>query len=317
MTPHGLLGSDPQRRRYDSLLDMIGDADAPTPLVALTRVAPPSSTLYAKLEWMNPFGSVKDRTARWLLESMERRGELAGKTIVEPTSGNTGIAIAGIARLLGHPAIVVVPHTMPHEKTVLIEALGAQVVRTLPESPMHPMDAAIEIAEQLVAESPELYVMPNQYANLDNPRAHYETTGPEIWAQTGGRIDYLFAGFGTTGTITGAGRYLRERNPDIRIVAIEPVAGHHISGLKNLEETSVPGVLDRSVIDDVVHVDDDETAAMTRRLHAEEVLLAGASSAAVVAGATKWLASNGAEGIGVAVLPDSSQKAIGYLQSVL
>jgi cysteine synthase len=177
------------------------------------------------------------------------------------------------------------------------------------------MDVAMDLAERMIAENPDAYLMPNQYDNPDNVRAHYESTGPEIWAQTEGTVRYFFAGFGTTGTVTGVGRFLKERDPDIRVIAVEPVPGHHISGLKNLEETCVPGILDRSVIDEVVYVDDEQTAEIARRLHCEEALFAGSSGAAIVAGALRFL--EGRSGTAVAVIPDSSQKAVSYLQQVL
>jgi cysteinyl-tRNA synthetase len=314
-----VLGKDSLLKRYDDIRDMIGDPDSPTPLVALPRMLPADSeaSLYAKLEWMNPFGSVKDRAAKWMLEAMERRGELAGKTILEPTSGNTGIALAAMASLMGHPMVATVPRSMPFEKTVLMRALGAEVQPT-PEGGVpgrHPMDVAMDMAEQTIEDSPGVYVMPNQYDNPDNVQAHYESTGPEVWAQTEGRIRYFFAGFGTTGTVTGVGRFLKERDPSIRIVAIEPVPGHKISGLKNLEETCVPGILDRSVIDDVLYVDDDEARKVARKLHREEALLVGSSGAAIIAGALRYL--EGRAGVAVAIAPDSSQKAISYLAEVL
>ena len=311
------LGKDSRLKRYASLAEMIGDAENPTPLVALSRVVPEGGAqLFVKLEWMNPFGSVKDRPAKWMLEAMEERGELEGKTVLEPTSGNTGIALAAMAQLLGHPMRVTVPRSMPVEKSVLLKALGAEVVPTpeIAEPGRHPMDVAMDMAEQMIASS-DTYVMPNQYDNPDNVRAHYETTGPEIWAQTEGRVRYFFGGFGTCGTVTGVGRFLKEQDPDIKIVAIEPVRGHHISGLKNLEETCVPGILDRSVIDEVVFVDDAETREAALRLHREEALLAGSSAAAVIAGALRYL--KGREGVAVAIAPDSSQKAVSYLTEMI
>ncbi len=298
---------------------MVGDVDNPTPMVALRRVAPHDGvTLYAKLEWMNPFGSVKDRAAKWMLESMEERGELDGRTIIEATSGNTGIALAAIAALMGRPMVAAVPASMPAEKAVLLDALGAEVVPTPPASATgrHPMDVAMDMARTMMVHDPSL-VMPNQYDNADNVRAHYESTGPEIWAQTEGRVRYFFAGMGTTGTVTGVGRFLKEQDPSIRVIAIEPVPGHHISGLKNLEETSVPGILDRTVIDEIVYVDDAETRAVALRLHREEALMAGSSGAAVVAGALRWLEENDAHGVAVTITPDSSQKAISFLDEVL
>ncbi|HEY3317104.1 MAG TPA: cysteine synthase family protein [Coriobacteriia bacterium] len=296
---------------------MIGDIESPTPIVALRRLVPdPGLTLYAKLEWMNPFGSVKDRAAKWMLEGLEERGELGERAIVEPTSGNTGIALAAIAALMGKRMIATVPWDLSVEKNVLLRMLGAEVVRTPQpgEGEAHPMDTAIAMARALAGSS-DGFVMPDQYDNPDNVRAHYETTGPEIWKQTLGEVRYVFAGFGTTGTITGVGRFLKEQDPQVRVVAIEPVRGHHISGLKNLEETAVPGILDRSVIDEVVSVDDDQTRAMIRRVCSEEALMVGPSSAAILAGALRYL--KGREGVAVAVSPDSGQKAISYLAEVL
>jgi cysteine synthase len=308
------LGNDSRLKRYDDLRDMIGDVENRTPLVRLRRLAPAGVDLYVKLEWMNPFGSVKDRTAKWMLEGMERRGELGDRTIVEPTSGNTGIALAAMAGLMGKRMAVTVPWDLSPEKDALLRILGAEVICTPRQGERHPMDVAIDMAEEMVASSDE-YVMPNQYGNPDNVRAHYESTGPEIWEQTAGQVRYYFAGFGTTGTVVGAGRFLKERDPSVRIVAIEPVPGHHISGLKNLEETAVPGILDRSVIDEVVHVDDDDTREMMRRAYASESLIIGPSSAAILAGALRYLA--GREGVAVAISPDSGQKACSYLAQIM
>lgn len=311
------LGRDSRLRRYENLAEMIGDAENPTPLLGLHHVRPDGdAALYVKLEWMSPFGSVKDRTARWMLDALESRGELEGKTVLEATSGNTGIALAGISALMGHPMAVTVPYTMPPEKAVLLEALGAELLLTpaQDESGRHPMDIAFDMAEEMRA-SRDTYVVPNQYDNPDNSRAHYESTGPEIWRQTEGRIDYFFAGYGTCGTLTGAGRYLKEQNPGVRVIAIEPVEGHHITGLKNLTETRVPGILDRDVIDEVVTVDDEQTREMALRLHREESLFAGPSACAIIAGAVHYL--GGREGIGVAIAPDSSMKAIGWLREIL
>jgi cysteine synthase len=310
------LGKNSRLRRYDDLRDMIGDTENPTPIVAMRRLAPEGVTLYVKLEWMNPFGSIKDRTAKWMLEGIERRDELGDRAILEPTSGNTGIALAALATLMGRRMVATVPKDLSPEKDALLRILGAEVLRTPDQcdSDKHPMDLAIDMAKQMLAESDE-FVMPDQYDNPDNVRGHYEGTGPEIWEQTEGGIRYFFAGFGTTGTITGVGRFLKEKDPSIRVVAIEPVPGHHISGLKNLQETSVPGVLDRSVIDEVVYVDDDDAREMMRRAYGEEALMIGPSSAAILAGALRYL--QGKEGIAVAVSPDSGQKACSYLAQIM
>lgn len=312
------LRTDARLRRYDNLAEMIGDPENPTPLVRLHRVAPAGDAeLYVKLEWLNPFGSIKDRTAKWLLEGMQRRGELDGRTIVEPTSGNAGIALAAMSVLLGNQMVATVPGTMPAEKSVLMRALGAEVSPTPAASDdgRHPMDLAIDTAHAIVDADPGHYAMPNQYENADNIAAHRESTGPEIWSQTEGLVRYFFAGFGTCGTLTGVGGCLKALDPNVRVIAIEPTRGHRISGLKNLEETSVPGILDRSCIDEVVVVDDDEAREVARRLHAEEALFAGPSSAAIIAGALRYL--RGRSGVAVAIAPDSSMKAIGYLNEML
>jgi cysteine synthase len=253
-----------------------------------------------------------------MLAGMAERGELDGKTVLEPTSGNTGIALAALCALEGRPMTAVVPRSMPAEKSVLLRAFGATVVPTPADAPAgrHPMDVAMDVAREMLAAN-ERYVMPNQYDNPDNAKAHYESTGPEIWAQTGGALRYFFAGIGTGGTVSGVGRFLKERDPSIRVIGIEPVPGHHISGLKNLAETAVPAILDRSVIDEIVYVDDAQALECARLLHAEEALLGGSSTAACVAGALRWLREHDASGVAVAIAPDSSQKATSYLQQAL
>ncbi len=310
------LGNDSHLRRYEHLEDMIGDTASPTPIVALRSLPPAPVTLYVKLEWVNPFGSVKDRCAKWMLEALEARGALGDRTIVEATSGNTGIALAAMATLMGKRMTATAPHDLSAEKGALLRAFGAEVVYTPQEAAaeQHPMDTAFDMAEEMLASS-DTFVMPNQYDNPDNVRAHYETTGPEIWAQTEGQVRYFFAGFGTCGTLVGTGRYLKERNPNVVVVGIEPVPGHRISGLKNLTETSVPANLDRSVLDEVVAVDDEMARETMRRLYGEEALMVGPSAAAIIAGALEWL--RGRSGIAVAIAPDSGQKAATYLEDVM
>jgi len=244
---------------------------------------------------------------------------LGDKTVIEATSGNTGIALAAIAQLMGAQMVATAPHVLSPEKTALLRAFGADV-RLTPaddDSGMHPMDVAFAMAERIMAEEPGRYVMPNQYDNPDNPRAHYESTAPEIWAQTEGTIRYFFAGFGTCGTVVGTGRFLKEHDPSIQIVGIEPVKGHHISGLKNMEETNVPGNLDMSVIDEIVWVDDEMTDETARRLYREEAIMVGPSAAAIAAGALTYLSQPGRAGIAVAIAPDSGQKAATYLNQIL
>jgi cysteine synthase A/cysteine synthase B len=233
------LGSDPRVRRYEDVRELIANPENPTPLVRLRRVVPEGPfQLFLKLEWMNPFGSIKDRTAKFLLEGLVERGEIGGKELVEPTSGNTGIALAALAAIMGHRLTVTIPDGVPEEKKVLLRMLGAEVWGTPDDlCPIdHPKDGAIALAHSLLRSEANAgrYVMPNQYENPDNVRAHYETTGPEIWRQTDGEVRYFFAGYGTCGTISGVGRFLKERNPGVQVIAIEPQKGHRLPGLKNL-----------------------------------------------------------------------------------
>lgn len=317
---HDGLGDDSKLARYDDILDMCGDTDHPTPIVRVNRMLENDAvTLYVKCDWVNPFGSIKDRTAKWLLKGLAERGMLEGRTIVEATSGNTGIALAAICSQLGISMIATAPHVLSPEKTALLRAFGAEVRLTDPadSSGLHPMDIAFRLAQQIVDSDPERYVMPNQYDNADNARAHFESTGPEIWEQTGGSIRYFFAGLGTCGTMVGTSRFLKERDPSIRCIAIEPVKGHHISGLKNMEETAVPANLDMSVIDEIVWVDDEMTDECARRMYREEALMVGPSAAAIAAGAMKYLGDQQRRGVAVCIAPDSGQKAASYLNEIL
>ncbi len=303
------LGASAPRRRYADVRELIASPQDPTPLVRLNRVVPAGVEAYLKLEWMNPFGSIKDRTAKYLLEGMRARGELEGRELVEATSGNTGIALAALAALEGIRLTVTIPSGVPEEKLVLLRMLGATVMPTPDDlCPVdNPRDGAIALA-RAVAESPAhrgRYAMPNQYANPDNVRAHYETTGPEIWEQTEGRVRVFVAGYGTCGTITGVGKFLKERDPGIRVVAVEPQKGHRLPGLKNLQEAKAPAILDPKVIDDVVRVDDEPAYAMAKRLFREEGLIVGPSTGAIA----HAIASLGADdGPVVGVSPDGGQK---------
>jgi len=314
------LGSDPRLRRYEDVRELIANPENPTPLVRLRRVVPEGSLqLFLKLEWMNPFGSIKDRTAKFLLEGLAERGEIGGKELVEPTSGNTGIALAALAAIMGHKLTVTIPDGVPEEKKVLLRMLGAEVWATPDDlCPIdHPRDGAIALAHSLLRSEANAgkYVMPNQYDNPDNVRAHYQTTGPEIWTQTEGEIRYFFAGYGTCGTISGVGRYLKQRNCGVQVIAIEPQKGHRLPGLKNLEESKPPSILDRSVIDRVVRVEDGPAYAMTKRLYREEGLLVGPSTGAIVHAAVEM--AHDLEGVAVAVSPDSGFKYTSYFAAVL
>lgn len=314
------LAASPARRRYHDIRDLIASRDNPTPLVRVSRVVPQNTfELYLKLEWFNPFGSIKDRAALYLLRGMEERGELEGKQLVEATSGNTGIALAALAGLMGKRISVTIPDAVPEEKKVLLRMLGAEVWPTPDDlCPVdHPKDGAIALARSFVTGEATRgqYAMPNQYENPDNVRAHYETTGPEIWDQTEGQIDYFFAGLGTCGTVVGVAQYLKERNPGVQVIAIEPQKGHRLPGLKNMEECKEPGILDRSVIDDMVRVDDEPAYAMTKRLFREEGLIVGPSTGAIVHAAAEFARDH--EGLAVAISPDSGFKYASFFSDVL
>lgn len=309
------LGSRPESRRYEDIRELLPGVDNPTPLVRVAR-ATPDLSLYLKLEWLNPFGSIKDRTAAYLLAGLEDRGELDGKEIVEPSSGNTAIALAALAALAGTRLTVTIPDGVPREKQILLRMLGAEVWPTPDDlCPVdNPKDGAIALARSLAAiDGGNRYSMPNQYANPDNVRAHYETTGPEIWRQTDGRIRYFLAGYGTCGTITGVGRFLKEQDPSIGVIAVEPQKGHRLPGLKSFAEASEPEILDRSVIDHVIRVDDEPAYETTKRLFRTEGLMVGPSTGAIVAAAEEFAP----DGIAVGVSPDSGLKYTSYFEEIL
>ncbi len=314
------LKSEPSLRRYEDVVELIGGPANPTPLVRAGRIVPMEDfQLYLKLEWFNPFGSIKDRTVLYLLRGLERRGQFDGKKLVEPTSGNTGIALAALAARMGKQLTVTIPDAVPEEKKLLLRMLGAEVWPTPDDlCPIdHPKDGAIALAHSFVKSDAmkDQYVMPNQYENPDNVAAHYETTGPEIWQQTEGQIRYFFAGYGTCGTISGVGRYLKEQNPDVQVIAIEPQKGHRLPGLKNLEESKPPSILDRSVVDQVARVDDEPAYAMTKRLFREEGLIVGPSTGAIVHAAAQFAEKH--QGLAVAISPDSGFKYASFFEDIL
>lgn len=315
---HRRLASNPSRRRYDDMRELIASPENPTPLVRLNRVVAPTAAAYLKLEWFSPFGSIKDRTARAMLEGMRDRGELDGRELVEPTSGNTGIALAALAALAGLRLTVTIPSGVPEEKLVMLRMLGATVLPTPDElCPVdNPRDGAIALARAIV-ESPAhagRYAMPNQYANPDNVRAHYETTGPEIWEQTEGQVRTFVAGYGTCGTISGVGRFLKERDRSIRVVAVEPQRGHRLPGLKNFQESKPPAILDRAVIDDVIRVPDEPAYAMAKRLFREEGLIVGPSTGAIVEAMRQLDAT---AGLTVGISPDGGFKYASFYRDIL
>ncbi len=314
------LASDPALRRYDDVRELIGSPANPTPMVKINRLVPAGAyQLYLKLEWFNPFGSIKDRPALYMLRGMQQRGELDGKELVEASSGNTGIALAAVAALMGKKLTVTIPDGVPEEKKLLLRMLGAEVWPTPDDlCPIdHPKDGAIALAHSFVRgeATKGQFAMPYQYENPDNVKAHYENTGPEIWNQTEGQVKYFFAGFGTCGTLTGVGRYLKQQGPNVKVIAVEPQKGHKLPGMKNLEESRPPGILDRSVIDEVVRIDDEPAYEMTKRLFREEGLMVGPTTGAIVHAAVEFGKQN--EGLAVAISPDSGLKYTSYFADIL
>ncbi len=291
------------KRPVPGVLESIGN----TPLVELRKVRPEKGArILAKLEGNNPGGSVKDRPALWMIQRAEQSGRLVpGKVILEPTSGNTGIGLAMVGACKGYRVKLTLPECVSMERRQILLAYGAELVLT----PAHERtDGAIRAAMRIFDEAPERYFMPNQFANPDNWLSHYETTGPEILAQTGGEISAFVAGMGTTGTLMGVERRLRERNPNIRIVGVEPVEGHAIQGLKNMRESIVPEIYDRRRLDEVLVVDDRSAFAMANRLALEEGLFVGMSSGAALCGAMRVAADLSAGDTVVVLFPDRGDR---------
>jgi cysteine synthase B len=291
-----------------NLLEAIGN----TPLIELMNVrVKPGVHLLCKLEGCNPGGSVKDRPALSMIAKAEARGDLTpGKVILEPTSGNTGIAIAMIGAAKGYRVRLCMPECASAERVQILRGLGAELSLTPAKAGI---DGAIHEAHRLLEAGPERYYMPNQYENPDNVLAHVETTGPEIWEQTAGAVDYFVAGMGTTGTLMGTGRYLKSVKPAVRIVGVEPVMGHAIQGLKNMTESMVPGVFAAGELDDRRLVDDDEAFDATRMLARTEGLFVGSSAGAAVAVALE-IAAEIDEGTIVVLLPDRGDRYLSTMQ---
>ncbi|MCL6641215.1 MAG: cysteine synthase family protein [Candidatus Rokubacteria bacterium] len=290
--------------RHDDVLGLIGD----TPLVGVHALSPnPGVRIWAKLEGQNPGGSSKDRIALKMVETAERDGRLRpGATILEPSSGNTGIGLALVAKLRGYGLRVVMPENVSVERRQLLEIFGAQVTLSPGEEGSN---GAIRLAEKIAAEEPS-YVMLFQYGNPANPAAHYEHTGPEILRDCP-EVDVFVAGLGTSGTLMGAGRYLKEHKPGVKVVAVEPPAGELVQGLRNLDDGFVPPIFDPGVLDRKFIVRPRESVECTRRLLDECGVFAGISSGAAVAGALK-MAATMESGTIVVLLPDGGWK---YLSS--
>jgi S-sulfo-L-cysteine synthase (O-acetyl-L-serine-dependent) len=291
-----------------SILSAIGN----TPIIELVNVTKDLPVkVFAKLEGCNPGGSIKDRPAFYMIRSAEESGDLThDKTILEPTSGNTGIALAVIAAAKRYKITLFMPECVSSERRIILEALGAEVLLTPAKEGT---DGAIRRAHQLFDAEPGRYFMPNQYDNPSNVLAHYETTGPEIWEQTRGTVDVFVAGMGTGGTLMGTGKFLKEKKPQCRIVGVEPTLGHAIQGLKNMHESIVPKIYNPDELDEKIVVEDGEAFEMTRLLAQEEGVFVGLSSGAAVAGALR-IAADMSEGAIVAILPDRGDRYLSVMQ---
>ncbi|MBQ4332580.1 MAG: cysteine synthase A [Clostridia bacterium] len=297
-----------------SITDLIGG----TPLLALSRLCP-SACVLAKLEGFNPAGSAKDRVAAAMIGAAEQQGLLCpGATIIEPTSGNTGIGLAAVAAVKGYKVILTMPDTMSEERRRLLRAYGAELVLT---PGAEGMNGAIRKAQELAAAIPGSFI-PDQFANSANPAAHYAATGPEIWADTDGDVDIFVAGVGTGGTITGVGRYLKAQKPAVRVVAVEPAgspvlsggeAGSH--GLQGIGAGFIPAALDTAIYDDILPITEEAAYAAARNLARKEGILCGISGGAAVAAALELAARPENEGKTIVVLlPDAGDR---YLSTPL
>ena len=309
---------------HKTILDVIGN----TPLVRLNKVSQGlKPTIFAKLENLNPGGSVKDRIGIAMVERAEQKGLLRpGGTIIEPTSGNTGIGLAMVAAVKGYKMIFVMPDKMSEEKRSILRAYGAKVVVTPTNVPPESAEHYTKVAERLAKETPHSY-MPNQYENRANPDAHYRTTGPEIWGQTGGKVDVLVCGMGTGGTITGIGRFLKEKKKNLKVVGADPEGsifypryhGHkeepHQYKVEGIGEDFMPGTMDLSIVDDIVQVSDRDAFRMARRLAQEEGILVGGSGGTAVHAAVKVAERLPEDKTIVTLLPDTGRNYLSKLFS--
>jgi cysteine synthase B len=295
-------------RVYENVFEMLPSEQNPTPLVRINRLNKAAGfPLYAKLEWMNPFGSVKDRAAWALLRDLEERKEIGnGRGIVEPTSGNTGISLAALARARGYHLRAVVPNKVPLEKKILLKIAGADLDVISDELCPAPGlgEGSINLAKTHARAQSHKYAMPNQYENEKNVEAHFRTTGPEIWRQTEGRITHLFVSLGTCGTVTGTSKFLREKNPKLQVIAVQPTEGHDVPGLRNVAQLGSCKLFDSSLIDDILEIEFKQAYTRALELCQNEGLLAGPSSGLILDGALEVVARD-KKGFGVMIFPDN------------
>jgi S-sulfo-L-cysteine synthase (O-acetyl-L-serine-dependent) len=284
------------------ILEAIGN----TPMVQLVHQdINPAVKIYAKLEGNNPGGSIKDRPAYYMIKKAEESGTLTpGQTIVEPTSGNTGIAIAMIAAVKGYKVKLFMPESVSVERQLILKAFGAEVVLTPAKEAT---DGAIRRAHAALKAEPGKYFMPNQFDNPNNLLSHYETTGPEIFRQSGGHVDFFVAAMGTSGTLIGTGSYLKEKIPGLKIIGVEPTIGNKLQGLKNMKESIVPKIYNEKALDEKITVEDEDAFENTRMLASKEGVFCGMSSGAAMAGALK-VAAGMKKGVIVTILADRGDR---------
>jgi cysteine synthase B len=292
----------PHAKIANNIIELIGN----TPMVKINKLNPNKNVnIYAKLEGFNPTGSIKDRIAIKMIEQAEAEGKLKkGMTIIEPTSGNTGIGLAMIGVVKGYNVEIVMSSAVSVERVKMIQALGGKA--TLTDAKLG-TDGAIIKARELVKKYPNKYFMPDQFSNKYNKITHYRTTADEIWKQTGGMIDYFVSAIGTSGTIMGIGKYLKEKNPNIKIVCAEPVKGHYIQGLKNMEEALVPSIYNPEKIDIKIMVESEDAFEISRQIAKKEGVLVGMSSGAAMLAAIE-VAKKIKSGNIVVIFPDRGEK---------
>jgi cysteine synthase len=291
-----------------NVLGLIGN----TPMVEIRRLNPnPDVKIYVKLEKCNPGGSVKDRIAKYMIEAAEKSGQLtSSKTVIEPTSGNTGIGLALVCRAKGYDLVLVMPENMTLERRQILISLGAKILLS---DGSKGMDGAEDLAHEIVKHSPDKYFMPNQFANEANVMAHYQTTGEEVWRDTDGQVTHFVAGIGTTGTLMGVSKRLKEHNPAVKVIGIQPEPGAAIQGLKDLKNQYVPAIWNPTLVDEICYVSPRDAEEASRLLALQEGIFVGPSSGAIFRIAAAK-AGEIEKGLVVAIAPDGGEK---YLSTTL